>query len=106
MIYSIKNRAANREYVLQLAESYAFCKLSIERSRLTGDNQDNTNKKKIVNHMEDVLYNLLDEADFFIISNEVMKNKRGNWYIGYLSTPTYYRHRAKAYVNFLSCLDR
>lgn len=105
MIYSQNDRAVNREYVLQLADSYAQCKQCIERSKIMGDNQDNSNKKKIMARIESVIYNLLDEADFFIIFNEVIKNKRSTWYVGYLSTPTYYRHRDKAYVNFLSCLD-
>lgn len=57
-----------------------------------------------VYHIEQVV-NALNDNDRFIIDNEVIKGKRGNWYYEYMSTSTYYKHRKKAYSNFLSSLN-
>ena len=54
---------------------------------------------------ENVIFNILDDEDRFIIQNEVILNKKGPWYEGYLPSSTYYRHRKKAYANFLSCFN-
>ena len=56
-----------------------------------------------VYHIEHVV-SCLNDNDRFIIDNEVIKGKRGNWYYGYMSTATYYKHRKRAYSNFLSSL--
>lgn len=56
-----------------------------------------------VYHIEHVVSCLCDN-DRFIIDNEVIKGKRGNWYYEYMSSATYYKHRKKAYSNFLSSL--
>ncbi len=52
----------------------------------------------------DYVVSCLNDDDRFIIDNEVIKGKRGNWYYAYMSPPTYYRHRKKAYTNFLRSL--
>ena len=46
----------------------------------------------------------LNDDDRLIIENEVLKGKKGAWYYEYMSAPTYYRHRKKAYTNFLQSL--
>ena len=46
----------------------------------------------------------LDEDDRFIIENEVLLGKKGKWFLGYFSSSCYYKHRKKAYANFLRCL--
>lgn len=59
--------------------------------------------KKIVSHIEHVV-DCLEEDDRFIIQKEVVEGMRGNWYLGYFSSSSYYRHRIRAYANFLRCL--
>ncbi len=58
---------------------------------------------RIVYHIEYVVESL-DEDDKFIIRNELMEGRRGDWYLSYFSPTAYYRHREKAYENFLHCL--
>lgn len=58
---------------------------------------------KVVNHIEYVVESL-EEPDRFIIQKEVIEGKRGKWYLEYLSSPSYYRHRSRAYEEFLRCL--
>lgn len=53
-----------------------------------------------------LIMNDLDEASKFIIKNEVVLGKKGTWYYGYLSVPTYYRHRNKAYKDFLEYMEQ
>lgn len=53
-----------------------------------------------------LIINDLDDDSKFIIHNEVVLGKKGNWYFGFLSTPTYYRHRCKAYADFLDYLEQ
>lgn len=107
MIYRVENKSTNYILVSEIADAYAYFKQYIERYKLVSDMSDDiNNKKEKMSTIEGVAYELLDEDDFFIISNEVLKGKKGNWYIGYLSSSTYYRQRAKAYANFLSCLER
>ena len=48
---------------------------------------------------------LLDEKERFIIQKEVIEGETGTWYLDYFSMPSYYRHRKKAYAEFLRCLD-
>ena len=57
----------------------------------------------IVRHIDNVVESL-DENDQFIIHKEVIEGKRGNWYLDYFSSTSYYRQRDKAYDNFLRCL--
>ena len=59
----------------------------------------------IVSHTEMVVDSLKDR-DRFIIYNEVILGKRGDWYREYLSTATYYRHRKKAYQTFIRSLSQ
>ena len=58
---------------------------------------------KIIAHIENVI-DSLEEDDRFIIEKEVIEGKRGNWYLDYFSASSYYRHRNRAYMNFLRCL--
>ncbi len=59
--------------------------------------------RRIVAHIENVAESL-DERDRFIIQKEVIEGNLGNWYLDYFSTSSYYRHRKKAYNEFLRCL--
>lgn len=61
--------------------------------------------KRIMNKIY-LIINDLDDNSKFIIHNEVILGKKGSWYYGFLSTPTYYRHRNKAYVDFLEYLEQ
>ncbi len=54
----------------------------------------------VVSHTEEVV-DSLKERDRFIIYNEVILGKRGDWYREYLSPATYYRHRKTAYQAFI-----
>ena len=59
--------------------------------------------RTIVEHVENVV-DSLDETERFIIEKEVIEGRRGKWYIGYLTRPSYYRYRKEAYKDFLNCL--
>ena len=59
--------------------------------------------RTIVEHVENVTYSL-EETERFIIEKEVLEGRRGKWYIGYLTMPSYYRYRKEAYRDFLNCL--
>lgn len=64
-------------------------------------------ENKEVALFEYVINFLLDEDDKCIMLNEFLLDKKGTWYINEgLTTSTYYRHRRKAYNNFLTCLDK
>ena len=54
----------------------------------------------IVSHTEEVV-DSLKERDRFIIYNEVILGKTGDWYREYLSPATYYRHRKSADQAFI-----
>ncbi len=49
--------------------------------------------------------NILRGLSKIIIENEIIKNKDKKWFYDYMSAPTYYRIRKKAYVEFLNILD-
>lgn len=53
-----------------------------------------------------LIMNDLDESSKFIIKNEIVLGKKGSWYYGFLSVPTYYRHRNKAYKDFLTYMEQ
>ena len=55
---------------------------------------------RIVHHIEYVVESLYDKEKI-IIENEVLRGKRGKWYKGIMSSPSYYRYRKSAYQNFL-----
>ena len=57
----------------------------------------------IVNHI-DMVIETLREEEKFIVKKEVAESRKNGWYHGYLSRSTYYRHRQRAYKNFLDCL--
>ncbi len=60
---------------------------------------------KIVSRTE-LIVDSLPEQDRFIIYNEVILGKKGDWYRDYLSPATYYRHRKGAYDRFIRCLNQ
>jgi len=60
--------------------------------------------EKIVNTIEGSL-KYLDNDDRFIIQNEVIDGKKNEWYLGFLSSSTYYRHAKSAYIQFLNILE-
>ena len=59
----------------------------------------------VVSHTE-LVVDSLPEQDRFIIYNEVILGKTGDWYREYLSPATYYRHRKGAYERFIRCLNQ
>ena len=59
--------------------------------------------KRLIAHVDNVI-ETLNEDDKFIIKKEVTEGQTGEWYLGYYSSSSYYRHRIKAYGNFLDCL--
>ncbi|MBR2990935.1 MAG: hypothetical protein IKF51_05680 [Solobacterium sp.] len=40
-----------------------------------------------------------------IIEHEVLTISESKWYTKYFTTSSYYRHKYKAYIEFLRCLD-
>ncbi len=58
---------------------------------------------RIVHHIEYVV-SILDDKEKLIIENEVLRGKKGKWYTGMMTSPSYYRYQRKAYKNFLRCL--
>ena len=58
---------------------------------------------RIVHHIEYVVEMMYDKEKI-IIENEVLRGRRGKWYKGIMSSPSYYRYRDIAYRNFLDCL--
>lgn len=96
----------NRVIVAELVKTYLVSKEYTERPECDVVSQDTLMiKRRIRYYIENVIFNILDDEDRFIIQNEVILNKKGPWYEGYLSSSTYYRHRKKAYANFLSCFN-
>ena len=59
--------------------------------------------RRIVSHIENVAEGL-GEKERLIIQKEVIEGRSGKWYLEYFSAPSYYRHRRKAYTEFLRCL--
>ena len=59
--------------------------------------------RRIVSHIENVAEGL-GEKERLIIQKEVIEGRSGKWYLEYFSAPSYYRHRRKAYAEFLRCL--
>ena len=59
--------------------------------------------RRIVSHIENVTESL-GEKERLIIQKEVIEGRSGKWYLEYFSAPSYYRHRRKAYSEFLRCL--
>ena len=59
--------------------------------------------RRIVSHIENVAEGL-GEKERLIIQKEVLEGRSGKWYLEYFSAPSYYRHRRKAYSEFLRCL--
>ena len=59
--------------------------------------------RRIVSHIENVA-ETLGEKERLIIQKEVIEGRSGKWYLEYFSAPSYYRHRRKAYSEFLRCL--
>lgn len=100
------NNQYNKSIVSELAQTYMNCKQYTDRSEYDDVNQETLMiKRRIKYYIENVIFNILDDNDRFIIQNEVLLNKKGTWYEGYISSSTYYRHRKKAYANFLSCFN-
>lgn len=97
----------NKRIIDLLAQGYAFAKMITDKSD-NGDAKYNKNTveayRKITKQIE-FCTNQLDEESKFIIENEVIQGKKHNWYDGYLSTPTYYRHAKKAYAQFLNIIN-
>jgi len=59
---------------------------------------------KIVSTIDNSLKHLEDN-ERFIIQNEVIEGKKSEWYLGFLSSSTYYRHAKSAYIKFLNILE-
>ena len=84
----------------------------INSKRVIRESQNNVKKysrSRLETHMKvicqiEYAIEALDEEDRFIIENEVLLGKKGKWFLGYFSASSYYKHRKKAYANFLRCL--
>lgn len=101
-----KRRSKNRFEIELLSSNYINSKRIIAESEeniITISSSRLSVYRKIVYHIEYVVA-YMNEIDKLIIENEVLKGKRGKWYRGIMSTPSYYRYREKAYSNFLRCL--
>ena len=59
--------------------------------------------RRIVAHIENVISSQ-DEQYRYILEKEVLEGKRGKWFLDFVSAPTYYRERKRAYAGFLRCL--
>ena len=86
-----------------VAKSYQTSKLILRENELGLSRRSDKSLEAYrfnVYHIEKVVESL-NEDDRLIISNEVLSGKKGNWYLEYMSAPTYYRHRKRAYANFV-----
>lgn len=103
--YHFNDTSLNKHIVDKLSAAYLSSKRFVSDKVSVHSNFEHE-RQHIVFFIESVIKNNLNENDRFIITNEVLLGKKGNWYHEYLSTSTYYRHRKLAYANFLSCLDK
>ena len=90
-----------------ISKTYLMSKSILKEEELGISKRNNKaleDYRKVVRKIDNVV-NYLDEKDRFIILNEVILGKRGEWYQGLISTPTYYRYRKSAYKNFIHCLN-
>lgn len=84
-------------------------KRTLELASLRGENtysKDYKEHREYVALVNAIVNSYLDENDKYIVFNEIILGKTGDWYYECLTPSTYYRHRRKAYVNFLSCLAK
>lgn len=96
-----------RQLIDLITKTYLKSKSKLREHELGVTNRNNNyldHYRVNVYHIEHVV-SCLSDNDKFIIDNEVLKGKRGNWYFEYMSTPTYYRHRNRAYDNFLKNIE-
>lgn len=61
--------------------------------------------QKIVHHIDAVIESM-DEKSRLILENEVKKGRKGEWYLEYCSTTTYYRIREEVYQAFIEELNK
>ena len=102
----MSNVKENRFKILLLSTNYIECKRSLmeaDMNIIALSPEVYQTKRRIVTHIENVAQ-CLDEKDRLIIENELIKGKRGKWYLEYLSAPSYYRYRCRAYEEFLRSL--
>ena len=66
----------------------------------------NVDAYRVIVDRIDSAISTLDDNDKYIIYNEVVLGKKGEWYRDYISTPTYYRHRKIAYNNFINSINK
>ncbi len=96
-----------KRLIEKLSDSYLFHKRQLiedEQGIKRRPYEKLEGARYIVSHTETVVAGL-PERERFIIYNEVILGKRGNWYEGLLSSATYYRHRRTAYRDFLRELN-
>ena len=72
---------------------------TIEKNR-----QDYEDKVEFLRKMEKGLSHCSPDAQI-ILKNEVFTKPERKWYRRYYTATTYYRHRHRAYLEFLRCLD-
>lgn len=92
----------------------AIARYYMTKKRILKENElgISTRSPKDIEEARRLLYKIyliiddLDDNSKFIIHNEIVLGKKGNWYYGQLSVPTYYRHRSKAYHDFLEYLEQ
>jgi hypothetical protein len=87
-----KHYIKSKNFLRQVESGYKICDIRSVQSH-----------QKIVGHIEETVESL-SEYNKFIIQNEVIEGRTGNWFRGYLSRSTYFRNREKAYEEFLRCL--
>ena len=101
----IGNRNPRRDIEI-LSQNYRDFKLLLEETQeniASHDRRKIESGIKVVSHIDNVI-EALDEDDRFIIEKEIVEGRKGNWYMEYFSASSYYRHRNRAYMNFLRCL--
>ena len=102
----MSNVKENKFKIMLLSANYLDCKRSLREAQeniMPLSDEAYKTKMRIVTHIENVAQ-CLEEKHRLIIENEVIKGKRGKWYLEFLSAPSYYRHRLRAYEEFLRCL--
>ena len=91
----------------EITRSYFLSKKAIERQKLGLAllNDSTLDSHKYLIDKINFIISSLSDKDKFILVNEIIQGKKGDWYVGFMSTPTYYRHRKTAYNDFLNCMN-
>ncbi|MDD5791092.1 MAG: hypothetical protein PUD22_00710 [Erysipelotrichaceae bacterium] len=104
---SLPDYSMQKEIVQAIANCYRDEKRKMEEyeNGLFHPTDDAFRTMNYITGKIEIVLKYLEEDHRLIIYNEVVLGKKGNWYLDYMSQPTYYRLRKKAYEAFLHCLD-